>query len=82
MKALSCYSDVGSRSVHLQLIIGGLRNDGGKGNDLDNATNHYYDWLKEEATIVLRTQQVLKCLTVCQTRFWRQPEAPNFSFSH
>ena len=65
--ALSCYLDVSSLSVHLQLIIGSLRNDAGKGNDLDNATNHYYEWLKEEATIVLRTQQVLKCLTVCQT---------------
>ena len=39
--ALSCYSDVSSLSVHLQVIIGSLRNDDGKANDLDNATNHY-----------------------------------------
>ena len=67
--ALSCYSDVSSLSVHLQLIIGCLRNDDGKGNDSDNATYHYYDWLIEESTVVLRTQQVLKYLTVCETRF-------------
>ena len=67
--ALSWYSDASSFSVHLQLIIGSFRNDDGKGNDSDNATNHYYEWLKGAATIVLRAQQVLKCLTVCQTRF-------------
>ena len=67
--ALNCYLDVSSLSVHLQLIIGGLRNDDGKGNDSVNATNHFYDWLIEESTIVLRTQQVLKYPTVCQTRF-------------
>ena len=67
--ALSCYSDVSSLSFHLQLIIGCFRNDDGKGNDSDNVTNQYYDCLIEESTVVLRTQQVLKYLTVCQTRF-------------
>ena len=50
--ALRCYSDVSSLLVHLQLIISTFRNDDGKGNDSDIATKHYYEWLKEEATIV------------------------------
>ena len=74
---LSCYSDVSSLSVHLQLIIGSLRNDGGKGNDSDNATNH--SWLKEEATML--QQQCCNAAHAASIEVLTTTRTPIFSFS-